>query len=190
MREVRVDLGEQVVVPIFGMPRHEWSLFRDEHDMRDEDAYGPALIAACSPEMTLEDAQAAWDDWPVDVVLAVLIACVEECASDHTWAKERIEADPLLGVELAVCREYRIPLSTFHAWSERDQDLAIAHHALTLDHCPGCGSPTAAMKNPSLVKLTSRTCLVCQQKHEAHKTMPPEQSSYTHLSVVMAEETP
>lgn len=104
--------------------------------------------------------------------------------SGHDWAIERVRADSYLALELAVCREYRIPLSAFHAWTPRDQDLAIAQHVVSLDHCPGCGSPTEAMKNPSLVRLTSRTCLVCQQKHEAHKTMPSEQSSYTHLSVV------
>ena len=47
MREVRVDIGEQVVVPVLGMPRAAWSAFRDVHDMTDEDDYAPDLMAAC-----------------------------------------------------------------------------------------------------------------------------------------------
>jgi len=186
MREVRVDIGELVVVPVLGMPRGAWSAFRDVHDMDDEDDYAPDLMSACCGWSAVE-AQEAWDEWPADAALDVLVACLEESApSDPEWATRRIKADPYLQVELAVCKEQGIALSDFHARSERDQDLAIAHHILSLDHCPGCGAPTEAMKNPSLVKLTSRECLVCRQKHDAHQSMPSEQSSYTHLSVVMA----
>lgn len=186
MREVRVDIGELVVVPVLGMPRAAWSAFRDVHDMTDEDDYAVALLAACCG-WTDDEAREAWDEWPADAALALLIACVEESAPiDPAWATRRIKADPYLQVELAVCAEQGIALSDFHARSERDQDLAIAHHILSLDHCPGCGAPTEAMKNPALVKLTSRECLVCRQKHAAHTSMPTEQAPYTHLSVVMA----
>ncbi|MBF0724089.1 hypothetical protein [Sanguibacter inulinus] len=186
MREVRVDIGEQVVVPVLGMPRAAWSAFRDVHDMTDEDDYAVALLAACCG-WTDDEAREAWDEWPADAALDLLIACVEESAPiDPTWATRRIKADPYLQVELAVCAEQGIALSDFHARSERDQDLAIAHHILSLDHCPGCGAPTEAMKNPALVKLTSRECLVCRQKHAAHTSMATEQAPYTHLSVVMA----
>lgn len=190
MREIRADIGELVVVPVSSMPRREWSLFCDDHDMTDEDNYVPDLIAACTG-WTDERAQEAWDKWPTDAAYALATACLEESMpSGHDWAIERLKTDAYLALELAVCREYRIPLSAFHAWTPRDQDLAIAQHVVSLDHCPGCGAPTDAMKNPSLVRLTARTCLVCQQKHEAHKTMPSEQSSYTHLSVVMNQENP
>lgn len=186
MREVRVDLGELVVVPVLGMPRAAWSAFRDVHDMDDEDDYAVALLATCCG-WTDDEAQEAWDEWPADAALDLLIACVEESAPiDPAWATRRIKGDPYLQVELAVCAEQGIALSDFHARSERDQDLAIAHHILSLDHCPGCGAPTEAMKNPALVKLTSRECLVCRQKHAAHTSMPTEQAPYTHLSVVMA----
>jgi len=186
MREVRVDIGEMVVVPVLGMPRAAWSAFRDVHDMTDEDDYAPDLMAACCTWSDAE-AQEAWDEWPADAALDVLVACLEESApGDPEWASRRIKADPYLQVELAVSKEHGVALSAFHAWSERDQDLAIAYHVLSLDHCSGCGAPTEAMKNPSLVKLTSRECLVCRQKHEAHKSMPTEQAPYTHLSVVMA----
>lgn len=191
MREVRVDIGQEVVVPVFSMPRREWSKFCDDHDMTDEDAYVVPLIVACTG-WSEEDAQEAWDEWPTDAALTLATACLEESMpSGHDWAVERLKTDAYLALELAVCREYRIPLSAFHAWSERDQDLAIAQYVVALDHCPGCGAPTDAMKNPSLVKLTSRTCLVCQHKHAVQKDMPPELSPYTHLSVAMnPQETP
>lgn len=187
MRTVRVDLGEPVDVPILGMPRDVWSQFGDEHDLTDEDAYAPALIAACTG-WDIDTAQEAWDDWPADAALSLLVACVEESVPNGDWAHARIKADAHLAAELAVCREYRIPLSAFHAWPDRDQDLALAQYVQSLDHCPGCGAPTEAMKNPALVRLTSKNCLVCLQKHRALDDMPAEMRSHTHLQVVMAKE--
>jgi hypothetical protein len=55
---------------------------------------------------------------------------------------KRIEADPQLADELAVCRQYQISFSHFKGgdrrWTDDDQDLAIAYERYLRKKCPSC----------------------------------------------------
>lgn len=182
MTGVRVDLGDgPETVPVTGMSRGEWSVFCDGHDMDDEDDFSPALIAAC----TGLNGQDVWDEWPTDAAYKVRDACIEASAPRDRieWAKKRIESDAVLETELAVAAAHHVPLSVFHAWPVRDQDLAIAWHVLSLDRCPGCHMPADTVRNPALGEITAIQCVHCKRLDSTRDEIPDEQRSSTHLSM-------
>lgn len=53
---------------------------------------------------------------------------------------KRIDADPQLELELAVCAEYRIFHSEFLERSTADRDKALWWHARQRKTCQGCGT--------------------------------------------------
>lgn len=185
--DVRVELGDgPETVPVTGLSRAAWSAFLDEHDLDDDDAYAPDLIAACTGKTGVE-AQEAWDEWPVDAAYTLLEGCLRASRPCFEWAHDRIREDGHLATELAVCAEQGISLTDFHARSVRDQDLALAQYVESRDTCPGCGMPSRTMKDPRLGKVTDHRCVHCQRLRAIGEDMPDEIKPYTHLIVSVVE---
>lgn len=53
---------------------------------------------------------------------------------------KRLDTDPLLVLELAVCAQYRIPHSEFLGWSGSDRDKAVWWHLRKSETCTQCGT--------------------------------------------------
>jgi hypothetical protein len=53
---------------------------------------------------------------------------------------KRLDVDPQLELELAVCAEYRIRHSEFLSWDIDDRDKAIAFHIRKRMECGRCGT--------------------------------------------------
>ncbi|WP_405149429.1 hypothetical protein OG589_14495 [Sphaerisporangium sp. NBC_01403] len=61
-------------------------------------------------------------------------------AGSGVHAPKRLDADPGLALELAVCHHYLIPHSAFLSWSAEDRDKAIWQHIRKRQACGSCGT--------------------------------------------------
>lgn len=179
--------GAQILIPesvvVRPISRAQWAALRDEYPLTDDDGFPQALIAACTG-MSLFDAQIAWDEWPTIEAEELFDRCLEVAQPEGwEWARERLINDPRLMAEMLVCQEYRIPRSQFLAWSEEDQDFALAAYFETQDKCPGCGGPGEAMENANLAEIVSKRCWKCVELATVRKDMPERDQGVVHLTV-------
>ena len=63
-----------------------------------------------------------------------------ECADAGLDAPKRLDAEPGLTLELAVCAAYRIRHSEFLGWDSDDRDKAIWHYIRGRQACRHCGT--------------------------------------------------
>ena len=181
MSIVRVAVGDGPrEVTVTGMSRTQWSAWGD---VVGEDARERALIEAC----TDLDPDEVMDEWPADASDFVLAECERLSTPSWKWALPRIKGDPYLSLTLALCQELGVPHSTFTAWPDRDQDLALARYVIANDRCPGCNAPTEAQQNPAGHEIDVVECLMCWQLEDVRSRIPQGQESRTHLSVIPVE---
>lgn len=160
----------------------EKAIFRLTHDLNDRDAYAVDLIAlVCGiPE---EEAQTAWDESSVGGAFGLLSECEVELQRESFQEYVDVLAqDAYLASVMRVCESYRISLTQFSSWSPRDQNLAIAYFLDSRNTCPGCG--LAKRLRTEFVRLSSETCVHCQQISEARKSIPELVRDHTHLTIV------
>lgn len=160
----------------------ERAVFRLTHDLTDRDGYAVDLIAlVCG--ISSEDAQRAWDDNSLGEALELLSECEAELQRDTV--QEYIDAlanDAYLASVMRVCEFYKINFTQFSQWSHRDQNLALGYFLDSRDTCPGCG--LAKRLRTEYVRLSSETCVHCQQLSEARKSIPELVRDHTHLTIV------
>lgn len=184
MSIVRVEVGDGPrEVAVTGMSRAHWSAWGDE---TDEVARERALIVAC----TDLDPDEVMDEWPTNASDVLLAECERLSTPAWQWATTRIKGDPYLSLTLALCQEMGVPHSTFTAWPDRDQDLALARYVIAQDRCPGCSAPTHAQRNPAGFEIEQVECLICWQLEDVRSRIPDGKASRTHLSVIPAKEAP
>lgn len=122
---------------------HEW--VTHPQAVPDMDAL---RLAACATRPTLTEAAARriLDDWPAGMVDEVVEAIAELCPVDPVWrAWWRLDADPLLRLEMQVCETQRVPHSFLLGtrrprWTQQDRELALAWQMRKNATCPGCGT--------------------------------------------------
>ena len=176
-----------------------------EKDLWLEDTFAPALIAASVTSWThdsngwilgkpngLAVATAAqwWDEWPTDAAEDLFARCVALNITSIEWARRRLDRDPRLAAEVGYCATNGVPHSAFLSWSERDQDLALAHEVRAADRCPGCGVPAALMNDIDAFTVVSRGCVHCDAMKHAGDSIPPEHAHryHHHLQAVIREQ--
>jgi hypothetical protein len=95
-----------------------------------------------------------------------------------------------LAAEVGYCAPHGIPHSVFLSWSERDQDLALAHDVRAADRCPGCGVPADLMGAVGAFTVVTRPCVQCELRAQVEATIPPEHSHryHHHLHAVVEQE--
>ena len=184
--------GTGADITVTGLSRADWSVLLQEHPPREgeeawnEATFAPALIAACTG-FTIGEATVFWDESPIDAAEDLFSECLRTSnPGSYEWAVRRLRRNGRLAAEVALCVQMGLPHSVFTAWSDRDQDLALASASLERDHCPGCGAPEAAMSDPSKADVIVRTCWMCQARDAQLEAIPPEQRSHTHVMVVPA----
>lgn len=180
--------GESVDLSVRGVSRSTWTLLLDGHPGRggtwDQDTLPPALIAACT-DLSAEQAQDAWDEWPATDAEALFTTCLQaSMPRSWRWALDRFKADGRLALEVRVAAEMGIPHSVFIGWSDRDQDLALASAELTAARCPGCGAPEEAMTDPSKAEVVVKACWMCRAKAATQDSIPEGERGHTHVMVV------
>jgi hypothetical protein len=176
-----------------------------DRDLWLEDTFAPALIAASVTSWSMpyadenphqmgriDVATAAewWDEWPTDAAEDLFGRCVALNITSIEWARRRLNRDPRLAAEVAYCADHGIPHSAFLSWSERDQDLALAHEVRAGDRCPGCGVPADLMGVAGAFTVVSRGCVQCELKAQVEATIPPEHAHryHHHLQAVIPEQ--
>jgi hypothetical protein len=170
----------------------------DDDDGEDgHDAFHRALVAACVVWEQIDDAERVLvipgdaASWPSSVAADVWAALVQAASRvsepiDYEWAAERISRSPRLQLEMAVCQEYRIPLSVFRGWAPDDQAHALAYLAESRDRCPGCGVPSRVMLDPDGGRVSVRACEWCRELEETRSELDDSQRGHTHLSAYPA----
>lgn len=155
-------------------------------DLWAQGTFAPALIAASVTGFGSDDdpyqlgrideatARTWWDDWPVDAAEDLFGRCVALNITSIEWARRRLDRDPRLAAEVAYCAGAGIPHSSFLAWAERDQDLALADRVRAADRCPGCNVPAALMGVPEAFEVVSVACVHCEAKAAAEASIPAE----------------
>ena len=181
-----------------------------DRDLWLEDTFAPALIAASVTSWSQEcagDVQGTysqgtydgvdvgtatdwWDEWPTDAAEDLFGRCVALNISSIEWARRRLDRDPRLAAEVGYCADHGLPHSAFLSWSERDQDLALAHEVRAADRCPGCGVPAHLMGVAGAFTVVSRGCVQCELKAQVEATIPPDQAHryHHHLQAVIPEQ--
>jgi hypothetical protein len=111
---------------------------------------------------------------------------VEECfrvsgPMGWEWAEQRLRRAPLLQLEMAVARAYRVPHSVLMAWSEEDRALAIAELVDERARCGGCGVPRRAMQDLDAAVLDVDTCVWCGLLARARTEASVEQTPVVRL---------
>jgi len=176
-----------------------------DRDLWLEDTFAPALIAASVTWWSQESdahghgacddvdegtATCWWNEWPTDAAEDLFARCVALNITSIEWARRRLDRDPRLAAEVGYCADHGIPHSAFLSWSERDQDLALAHEVRAADRCPGCGVPAALMGTPEAFTVVSRPCVHCEAKAQVEASIPPEHSHryHHHLQAVIPEQ--
>lgn len=92
---------------------------------------------------------------------------------------KRIDADPQLAVELAVCADYRIPHSEFLAWRSTDRDKAIWWLTRQRAACPACGTrpeewdPEQGGHRRAYIARKHR-CYGCEARQQVEASIDPE----------------
>jgi hypothetical protein len=168
-------------------------------DLWLEDTFAPALIAASVTSWTDIDGVGAldegtatswWNEWPTDAAEDLFGRCVALNITSIEWARRRLNRDPRLAAEVTYCAEHGLPHSLFLTWSERDQDLALAHNARAADRCPGCGVPSNLMGVVGAFTVVSTPCVQCELKAQVEATIPPEHAHryHHHLQAVIPEQ--
>lgn len=97
---------------------------------------------------------------------------------------DRLEADGLLRLELAICDEYKIPHSTFLEWDVADRAKTIAYRRWKSQQCPRCGSRDEdwiddegrLLEIPAL-RVTAHKCFGCAEIEGARDDVPAEERS-------------
>lgn len=122
------------------------ALQADHHDENglDEEAFGAALVAACTG-LTIEEAAALWEESPVDATDELFGQALELClpgGADRAWW--RLEHHSGLRAEMGYCGPAGVPHSHFlggpPTWTVHDRDLAVAWAARTAATCRRCGT--------------------------------------------------
>lgn len=149
------------------------------HAAAQEDFAGDVTGHTCLWEEYGDDPRTALDPgqvagWPDTLPSDVWAVVVEEAyrvsgPSGWEWATQRLRRAPLLAVEMAVARTYRIPHSEFLRWAEDDRHLAIAHLLEERGACTGCGVPRRAMKDPDAAALEVDSCFWCTVLGQARR---------------------
>lgn len=126
---------------------------------------------------------AGWPDVVTSDVWAGLVQAVFRLSgpSGWAWATQRLQRSPLLALEMAVCREYRIAHSVFLAWTDDDRALAIADLVEHRTACPGCGVPDRVRLDVDAAELNVAGCLWCGVLAQARREATEEQ----HPSIVL-----
>jgi hypothetical protein len=104
--------------------------------------------------------------WPDRLNPDVWLALVEfsfrvSGPTGFEWATERIRRSPLLALEMAVAREYRIPYSQLMGWTGDDRALAVADLVEQRSTCSGCGVPRRAMRDYDAAIVDVDVCVWC-----------------------------
>lgn len=172
----------------------------NDRDLWFQDSFAPALIVASVNEWTDTHGTAHrgvgadlaldwWDCWPPDAAVDLFTRCVNLNIGSIEWARRRLDRDQRLAAEVAYSVNHGIPHSTFLGWSERDQDLALAHEVRVADRCPGCGCPAADMDDPGAFTVISDACVHCEQMRQVEAAIPSDQSHryHHHLRRVVRE---
>jgi hypothetical protein len=112
--------------------------------------------------------------WPDELTPDVWNALVEQCfrvsgPGGFEWALERLRRAPMLALEMAVAREYRIPYSQLARWSDDDRALAIADLVEQRTTCTGCGVPKRAMRDVNAAVVEAEQCVWCEMLAQAHR---------------------
>lgn len=144
--------------------RAVWAGLRFAHPSVDptnpSDDFAQAVIAAAGHDP---------DVWVVGTESEALTAYRVALAAvmpDHGWADDLIGRDPSIATDVSVCVDMGIPYSTFLAWDEADQDLAIATVLRRRDTCPAGRHPREAMSDPDAVVLSRVHCAACANEHD------------------------
>jgi hypothetical protein len=130
------------------------------------------------PETGLQPGEvAAWEDTLTSDVWAALVEEAYRVSGPDgfEWAVERLRRAPLLALEMAVAREYRIPHSVLMAWGEDDRALAVADLVEQRGTCTGCGVPRRAMTDYDAATVEVDTCVWCGMLTQARKEATVEQ---------------
>lgn len=100
-----------------------------------------------------------------------------------------IEADALLQERLAYVVPHRYPLSQFLAWSEEDQDLALAYERLQRRKCSRCGidPERVAGRDPELIP-DYEVCPGCRDMEVREKQIPERDRHSARIFWVRAED--
>lgn len=120
---------------------------------------------------------AAWPDTLTSDVWAALVEQAYRVSGPDgfEWAVERLRRAPLLQLEMAVARHYRIPHSTLMAWSGDDRALAVADLVESRAVCTGCGVPARAMRDPDAATLQVDGCFWCGVLAQARREATVEE---------------
>lgn len=120
---------------------------------------------------------AAWPDTLTSDVWAALVEQAYRVSGPDgfEWAVERLRRAPLLALEVAVAREYRIPHSTLLGWDADDRALAVADLVESRTVCTGCGVPARAMRDPDAATLTVDGCFWCGVLSQARRDATVEE---------------
>lgn len=118
--------------------------------------------------------------WPDQLTTDVWLSLVEQAfrvsgPAGFEWAQQRLRRAPLLALEMAVAREYRIPHSTLMRWGDDDRALAIADLVETKATCVGCGVPARAMQDFDAATVVVDNCVWCGMLAQARKEASAEQ---------------
>ena len=176
-----------------------------DRDLWLEDTFAPALIAASvtwwsdqsdiGNDTTYDDVDEGtatdwWNEWPTDAAEDLFGRCVALNITSIEWARRRLDRDPRLAAEVGYCADHGVPHSAFLSWSERDQDLALAHDVRAADRCPGCGVPADLMGVAGAFTVVSRPCVQCELKAQVEASIPPEHAHryHHHLQAVILEQ--
>lgn len=94
---------------------------------------------------------------------------------------KRLDADPQLAIELAVCAEYRLSHSEFLSWVTSDRDKAIWQYARKRQACPGCGTRAEewdpdAGGSWQAYRAETIQCEGCLKRHRAEEALEKSKS--------------
>lgn len=99
---------------------------------------------------------------------------------------KRLDADPQLSIELAVCAEFHLPHSEFLAWGTSDRDKAIWWYLRKRQTCPGCGTRPDEW-NPDVggswhaYRFEAVQCEGCLKRHRAEEALEKSKAPGMHV---------
>lgn len=98
---------------------------------------------------------------------------------------KRLDADPQLAIEMAVCAAYRVPHSEFLSWDSTDRDKAIWWQLRTAATCGGCGTrPEEWVDDQNAYAAELRRCRGCEVRERASASVRTEDGRGVHVVLV------